>query len=114
MPITSDLPRDLHPGSAEFVAHVIAAPTNIAVFIGYTHPLKTDQNLSARHPDPRLHGLSAPVRRLCASAAFAIGLQPRDADHIVGDMAAAVSQFFLNGGRRPTSSHCKRDPNLAA
>ena len=45
MPVTPTYPG-IYIQEAPSTSHtVIAAPTNIAVFIGYTHPLKTDAKL---------------------------------------------------------------------
>jgi phage tail sheath protein FI len=72
---------------------IIAASTNVAVFIGYTHPLKTDPALIGVPTE--IFGF-ADYQRLFGgfvrSAAFT------NASASFGDMASAVNQFFLNGG----------------
>jgi phage tail sheath protein FI len=100
MPITPTYPG-IYIQEAPSSSHsVIAAPTNIAVFIGYTHPLKTDQSLFGQATEifgfmdyQRLFG--GYVRSAAfANQAYDVG----NADNNVGDLAVAVSQFFLNGG----------------
>jgi hypothetical protein len=78
---------------------ITAAPTNVAVFIGYTHPLKnTSLVVGATEPTPQpqqLFGFSDYVR---AFGGFVRSqLYSGDAGNY-GDMATAVNQFFLNGG----------------
>lgn len=78
---------------------VVAAPTTIAAFIGYTHPLKTD---------PKLFGAATQIfgfmdyQRLFGgfvrSAAFAKQSSVHADGQPVGDLASAISQFFRNGG----------------
>ena len=79
---------------------VIAAPTNIAVFIGYTHPLKTVSSLFGKATE--IFGFMDYQRQFggfVRSAAFANqAYDLSGADNNVGDMAVAVNQFFLNGG----------------
>jgi hypothetical protein len=79
---------------------VIAASTNIAVFIGYTHPLKTDPNLFNKATE--IFGFMDYQRKFggfVRSAAFANqAYDVSGADNNVGDMATAVNQFFVNGG----------------
>jgi uncharacterized protein len=100
LPITPTYPG-IYIQEAPSSSHtVIAAPTNIAVFIGYTHPLKTDQSLFGQATE--IFGFMD-YRRLFGgyvrSAAFANqAYDVGNADGNVGDMAVAVSQFFLNGG----------------
>jgi uncharacterized protein len=100
MPITPTYPG-IYIQEAPSSSHaVIAAPTNVAVFIGYTHPLKTDQSLFGQATEifgfmdyQRLFG--GYVRSAAfANQAYDVG----NADNNVGDLAVAVSQFFLNGG----------------
>ena len=107
MPVTTSYPgiyiQEL-PSSSHSIP---AAPTNIAVFIGYTHPLKTQP---ANWGNPyQIFGFNDYQRQFggfVRSAAFAAagnayayatnpGLDPNTA---FGDMAVAVNQFFLNGG----------------
>jgi uncharacterized protein len=100
MPITPTFPG-IYIQEAPSSSHtVIAASTNVAVFIGYTHPLKTDPNLFGKAT--QILGFMDYQRQFggfVRSAAFA--RQAYDlsgADDNVGDMATAVNQFFLNGG----------------
>ena len=72
---------------------ITAAPTNIAVFIGYTHPLKT--NPANWNKAVLIFGFADYQRQFggfLQSAAFAGSASS------FGDMAQAVNQFFLNGG----------------
>ncbi len=100
MPITPTYPG-IYIQEAPSSSHtVIAASTNVAVFIGYTHPLKTDQSLFGQATE--ILGFMDYQRQFggyVRSAAFANqAYDLGDADNNVGDMAEAVSQFFLNGG----------------
>jgi uncharacterized protein len=97
---------------------ITAAPTNIAVFIGYTHPLKTNP---ANWGKPvQVFGFSDYQRAFggfMRSQEYAISgasqwitnagqptqktnfADPATAPEVsFGDMASAVNQFFLNGG----------------
>ena len=86
---------------------ITAAPTNIAVFIGYTHPLKT---LPANWGQPveifgfldyqrQFGGFLRSAAFAAAGDAFAFAADPAaDPATAFGDMAEAVNQFFLNGG----------------
>jgi hypothetical protein len=72
---------------------ILSAPTNIAVFIGYTHLFKT----KAEHlgKPVQIFGFSDYQREFggfVRSVAFA------NASKAFGDMAQALNQFFLNGG----------------
>jgi phage tail sheath protein FI len=100
MPITPTFPG-IYIEEAPSSSHtVIAASTNIAVFIGYTHPLKTDPNLFGKAT--KILGFMDYQRQFggfVRSAAFANqAYDVSGTDDNVGDMAAAVNQFFLNGG----------------
>ncbi len=93
MPVTPTYPG-IYIQEAPSSSHtIIAASTNVAVFIGYTHPLKTDPALIGVPTE--IFGF-ADYQRLFGgfvrSAAFT------HAAASFGDMASAVSQFFLNGG----------------
>ncbi len=76
---------------------IVAAQTNVGVFIGYTHPLKT-----AAFKTPVLISGFADYQRMFGgfvrSLAFANALDSGGAPGAFGDMATAVNQFFLNGG----------------
>jgi phage tail sheath protein FI len=78
---------------------IVAAQTNVAVFIGYTHPLKTDPTLFGQ---PTLINGFTDYRRLFGgfvrSVAFTNALDTAGNRGAFGDMAQAVNQFFLNGG----------------
>lgn len=89
---------------------ITAAPTNIAVFIGYTHPLKT--NPANWNKPVLIFGFTDYQRQFggflrsrayaLAGAANWTGLDgsahTADPETTFGDMATAVNQFFLNGG----------------
>ncbi|WP_426610524.1 phage tail sheath family protein [Bradyrhizobium sp. McL0616] len=100
MPITPTFPG-IYIQEAPSSSHtVIAASTNTAVFIGYTHPLKTDPSLFGKATE--IFGFMDYQRQFggfVRSAAFANqAYDVNDADDNVGDLATAVNQFFLNGG----------------
>jgi uncharacterized protein len=93
MPVTPTFPG-IYIQELPSTSHTItAAPTNIAVFVGYTHPFKT--NPLNFNKAVHIFGLAdyqrqfgGPIRSLAftnAAADFA-------------DMAQAVNQFFINGG----------------
>jgi|SRR6185312_9495310 len=65
---------------------ITAAPTSIAVFIGYTHPYKTI-------PDP---GVATPISNFTEYQAKFGGLFRNEG--IVNYLPYAVEQFFMNGG----------------
>ncbi len=93
MPVTPSYPGIYIQELPSSTHTITASPTNIAVFIGYTHPLKTP---AANWGRPvQIFGFMDYQRQFggfVRSAAFA-----NAAGHF-GDMATAVSQFFLNGG----------------
>jgi uncharacterized protein len=78
---------------------IISAPTNVAVFIGYSHPLKT---LPGNFGKPvEIFGFSDYQRQFggfVRSLAFANALDSNGKTGAFGDLATAVNQFFLNGG----------------
>jgi hypothetical protein len=78
---------------------IIPAPTNVAVFIGYTHPLKT---VAGNDGSPvRIAGFADYARQFggfVRSAAFAYAFDAAGKPGASGDLAQAVNQFFLNGG----------------
>src|SRR5580698_1264259 len=106
MPITPTYPG-IYIQEAPSSTHTItAAQTNIAVFIGYTHPLKTDPTKFGK---ATLIGSFQDYQRqfggFLRSVAFANAIDPAalytptpTPDTSFGDMAQAVNQFFLNGG----------------
>ena len=101
MPITPTYPGIYIQEAPNSTHTIIAAPTNIAVFIGYTHPLKT---LATKFGKATLIGSFQDYQRqfggFLRSGAFANAIDPTVAapDTSFGDMAQAVNQFFLNGG----------------
>lgn len=99
MPVTTSYPGIYVQELASSVHTITAAPTNVAVFIGYTHPLKT---ITWGKP-VELFGFTDYQRQfggfLRSSAYAAAGAATtRDPTTSFGDMASAVYQFFLNGG----------------
>ena len=101
MPVTTSYPGIYIQELASSVHTIAPAPTNIAVFIGYTHPLKT---LPANFNKPvELFGFSDYQRQFggfLRSSAYAAAGSPAttNTSSTFGDMASAVYQFFLNGG----------------
>ncbi len=100
MPVTPTYPG-IYIQEAPSSSHtVVASPTNIAVFIGYTHPLKTAAASFGKAI--QIFGFMDYQRQFggfVRSAAFATQASVKaDAGKTVGDMASAVNQFFLNGG----------------
>ncbi len=107
MPVTTSYPGIYIQELPSSSHSITAASTNLAVFIGYTHPLKT---LPANWGQPvQIFGFMDYQRQFggfLRSAAFAAA---GDAHHYAADpgddpntafadMAEAVNQFFLNGG----------------
>ena len=97
MPITPTFPG-IYIQEAPSSSHtVIAASTNVAVFIGYTHPLKTDPE-SIRQGDRRSWAswtISASSAALCAARRSPT--RPTivgDADNNVGDIALGRDPVF--------------------
>jgi uncharacterized protein len=93
MPVTPTFPG-IYIQELPSTSHTItAAPTNIAVFIGYTNPLKTaPENFNkAVH----IFGL-ADYQRQFGGPFRSMAFTNAAADF--ADMAQAVSQFFINGG----------------
>src|SRR5215472_5703215 len=110
--------RPTYPGiyiqEAPSAVHTITpAPTNIAVFIGYTHPLKTKPANFGKavqifgFPDyQREFGgfLRSRAYAIAGASQWITNRTVNYADPLTapelsfGDMASAVSQFFLNGG----------------
>jgi phage tail sheath protein FI len=93
MPITPTYPGIYIQEIPSAIHTITAAPTNIAVFIGYTHPFKTI-HANWRRP-VQIFGFTDYIRNFGGffrSLAFA-----KSATNFA-DMAQAVNQFFLNGG----------------
>jgi uncharacterized protein len=99
MPVTPSYPG-IYIQEAPSSAHtIVAAPTNIAVFIGYTHPLKTP-NAILNHAI-EIFGFTdyqSQFGGFVRSGAFANAYSDFGNPNAFGDMAQAVYQFFLNGG----------------
>jgi hypothetical protein len=101
MPVTPTYPGIYIQELPSSVHTITAAPTNIAVFIGYTHPLKT---LPANwNKAVQIFGFQDYQRQFggfLRSTTFAGARNPStiSPDVSFGDMAQAVNQFFLNGG----------------
>jgi phage tail sheath protein FI len=107
MPVTTSYPgiyiQEL-PSSSHSIP---AAPTNIAVVIGYTHPLKTVpanwgvpvQLFGFMDYQRQFGGFLRSAAFAAAGNAYAYAANPAaDPNAAFGDMAVAVNQFFLNGG----------------
>lgn len=115
MPVTPTYPGLYIQETQSSVHTITPAPTNIAVFIGYTHPLKT---LAANWGQPVLVNGFADYQRnfggFLRSTVYALSgasqwvsngtteyANPQEAPGLsFGDMASAVNQFFLNGGQQ--------------
>jgi phage tail sheath protein FI len=109
MPVTPTFPGIYIQELPSAVHTITAAPTNIAVFIGYTHPLKT--SLANFGTPVQIFGFADYQRQFggfLRSRAYTLGgaahwVTPAnvvfgDPTSSFGDMAEAVNQFFLNGG----------------
>jgi uncharacterized protein len=99
MPVSPTYPG-IYIQEAPSSSHTItAAPTNIAVFIGYAHPLKT---VPANYGQAVQIFSFADYQRqfggFVRSAAFTNANDPNGIPGAFGDLAQAVNQFFLNGG----------------
>jgi phage tail sheath protein FI len=98
MPVTPTYPG-LYIEELPSSAHTItAAPTSIAVFIGYTHPFKMslDSNGTPNFGKPLELFSFSDYERLIGGF-FSNAAYDADADKF-GSVAHAVNQFFLNGG----------------
>jgi phage tail sheath protein FI len=111
MPVTVSYPGIYIQELPSSTHTITAAPTNIAVFIGYTHPLKTKranwgkavQIFGFSDYEREFGGFIRSKAYAFAGASEWIGpngtpvfnLAPENS---FGDMASAVNQFFLNGG----------------
>jgi phage tail sheath protein FI len=93
MPVTTSFPGIYIQELPSSVHSISAAPTNIAVFIGYTHPLKTSPSIAGI--PQQLFGFSDYQR---AFGGFLRSTLYSNNSGDFGDMATAVNQFFLNGG----------------
>jgi hypothetical protein len=91
MPVTPTFPG-IYIEELPSSAHTItAAPTSIAVFVGYTHPFKTKQF----EKPIELFSFTDYERNF--GGFFRSSYFDAEAD-LFGDVAQAVNQFFLNGG----------------
>lgn len=100
MPVTLTYPGIYIQELPSSVHTITAAPTNVAVIIGYTHPLKNTSLVTDAHgnviPQPQqLFGFSDYVRTF---GGFVRSKLYANNNLYYGDMATAVNQFFLNGG----------------
>jgi uncharacterized protein len=93
MPVTTSYPGIYIQELPSSVHSISAAPTNIAVFIGYTHPLKTSPSIAGI--PQQLFGFSDYQRTF---GGFLRSTLYSNNSAYFGDMATAVNQFFLNGG----------------
>ena len=102
MPVTPTYPGIYIQEAASASHTIISAPTNIAVFIGYTHPLKTKpESFGVPFEIFSFTDYQRQFGSFVRSAAFANAYDsatPNPLPGAFGDMAQAVSQFFLNGG----------------
>jgi uncharacterized protein len=113
MPVTPTYPGIYIQEAPSAVHTITPAPTNIAVFIGYTHPLKTNpdnfgkavQILGFADYQREFGGfLRSTAYTIAGAAQYMQGgslvyANPASApESSFGDMASAVNQFFLNGG----------------
>ena len=106
MPVTVTYPGIYIQESPSSSHTITAAPTNIAVFVGYTHPLKTSPGLLGQAQ--QIFGFAdyqSQYGGFVRSGAFtrAYGVAGPQAglpgnQGAFGDTAQAVNQFFLNGG----------------
>src|SRR5579859_7068905 len=93
MPVTPSYPGiyiEEIPSSSHTIS---AAPTSITVFVGYTHPLKT--NPAYWNKAVRIFSFTDYQRKFGGFFRSTIFTSENTS---FGDMASAVSQFFLNGG----------------
>jgi phage tail sheath protein FI len=91
MPVTTSYPGIYVQELPSSVRTITAAPTNVAVFIGYTHPLKT---VTPNIPQ-QIFGFSDYQRAFGGFLRSALYVNNTAS---FGDMATAVNQFLLNGG----------------
>src|SRR3954463_9551233 len=87
MPVTPTYPG-IYIEEVRSNSHTItAAPTSVTVFVGYTHPFKTQ----TRHYGRAVQIFSFTDYEREFGGLFAV-------DWLADDVGQAVSQFFLNGG----------------
>src|SRR5689334_12651825 len=92
MPVTPTFPGIYIEEIASSAHTITAAPTSIAVFVGYTHPFKTKDGNFAK--PVRLFSFADYEREFGGFFSNAGFEQPDE----FGSVAHAVNQFFLNGG----------------
>jgi Bacteriophage tail sheath protein len=100
MPVTLTYPGIYVQELPSSVHTITAAPTNVAVFIGYTHPLKNTSLVNGTPQPQQLFGFNDYVRAFggfVRSTLYANDVD-NNKDLNYADMAIAVNQFFLNGG----------------
>lgn len=103
MPVTPTYPGIYIQEAPSSVHTITPAPTNIAVLIGYTHPLKTNpanfgkavQIFGFSDYQRQFGGFLRSTAYASAGDAYSATATPSSS---FGDMASAVNQFFLNGG----------------
>jgi uncharacterized protein len=101
MPVNPSYPGIYIQELASSTHSITAAPTNLAVFVGYTHPLKTiTTNFGKAFLILGFQDYQRQFGGFVRSAAFASAMDPSVADPSTsfGDMAQAINQFFINGG----------------
>jgi Bacteriophage tail sheath protein len=113
MPVTPTYPGIYIQEAPSSVHSITPAPTNIAVFMGYTHPFKTNpanfgqavQIFGFADYQRGFGGfLRSTAYAIAGAAQYMEGGKPQYAvsasapEASFGDMASAVNQFFLNGG----------------
>jgi phage tail sheath protein FI len=95
MPVTPTYPGIYIEELPSSTHTITAAPTGVAVFVGYSHPFKTDPaNWGQAVEIFSFADYEREFGGFFSNAAFAAGVQAG----AFGDLALAVSQFFLNGG----------------
>ena len=92
MPVTPTFPGIYIEEIASSAHTITAAPTSIAVFVGYTHPFKTKDGNFGK--PVRLFSFADYEREFGGFFSNVGFEQPTD----FGSLAHAVNQFFLNGG----------------
>jgi phage tail sheath protein FI len=114
MPVTVSYPGIYIQELPSSTHTITAAPTNIAVFIGYTHPLKTKRKNFGKAVQifgfadyqrefggflrSRVYALTGASEWLKPDGTPAFAKPATAPENSFGDMATAVNQFFLNGG----------------
>ena len=97
MPVTPTYPGiyiEEIPSSAHTIA---AAPTNIAVFIGYTHPFKTVGGFGEAVELFSFTDYERNFGGFFSNSHFSPDAE-KDPNNYFGSIPLAVNQFFLNGG----------------